>query len=58
MGPIFTVSALVIQVIEKLGQDPYVAYKLDSLMTQQNIKVCHFDNIDIHLGTCVRNKCI
>lgn len=36
--------------IETLGQEPYIAYKLESLMKEQTINVCHYENIDVYLG--------
>lgn len=36
--------------IENLGQESYIAHKLDALMQSVNFKVLHFENKDIYLG--------
>jgi hypothetical protein len=36
--------------IENLGQEPYIAHKLDSLMESTGFNVLHFENKDIYLG--------
>ncbi|KAG2204030.1 hypothetical protein INT47_007024 [Mucor saturninus] len=38
------------EMIETLGQDPYVAFKMKTLMEQQEVEVCHYENIDVFLG--------
>ena len=36
--------------IDTVGQESYIAYKLDSLMKEANLDVLHFENKDVYLG--------
>lgn len=58
---------IVRHMIETLGQDPYVAFKMESLMADQDVEVCHYENIDVFLGKytykqiighCFLNYCV
>jgi hypothetical protein len=36
--------------IDTVGQESYIAYKLESLMKSENFNVLHFENKDVYLG--------
>lgn len=36
--------------IETVGQESYIAHKLDALMNSANLNVLHFENKDVYLG--------
>lgn len=36
--------------IEAVGQESYIAHKLDTLMQSVNLSVLHFENKDVYLG--------
>ncbi|GAA5806837.1 hypothetical protein MFLAVUS_000185 [Mucor flavus] len=38
------------ETIESIGQDPYIAFKLDQLVKEQNLELVHFENKDVYLG--------
>lgn len=38
------------EVIEGRGQEPYIAFKLQSLLESQNFRVNHYENKDVYLG--------
>lgn len=41
---------IVKEVIESRGQEPYIAFKLQSLLENQQLKVHHYENKDVFLG--------
>lgn len=41
---------IVKEVIESRGQEPYIAFKLQSLLENQQFKVHHYENKDVYLG--------
>lgn len=36
--------------IDAVGQESYIAHKLDTLMQSVNLSVLHFENKDVYLG--------
>lgn len=43
-------GAIFKQMIEAVGQESYIAHKLDTLMQSVNLSVLHFENKDVYLG--------
>lgn len=44
------------ETIESIGQDPYIAFKLDQLVKEQNLELVHFENKDVYLGKNLEKK--
>lgn len=44
------------ETIESIGQDPYIAFKLDQLVKEQNLELVHFENKDVYLGKNLKKR--